>query len=116
VDHHESEAFGDALVALSAGDLRIRIVCDRGQVFADFGSVAQPDKWFDSAIVMEAMELSTNGGFRAPEIGPSLQGLAALLQAVGHELVQMFRAQEFPKTERKLAAIQEARAAKRFGG
>ena len=37
----QSDRFGDALVKLRSGDVRLRIVRDRLQIFADLGSAAE---------------------------------------------------------------------------
>jgi hypothetical protein len=53
LDHQSPEAFGDALVILGVGDLRLRALRDRDQILADFGSAADPTRYFDSAVVIE---------------------------------------------------------------
>lgn len=108
----KSEAFGDALVVLESGDVRLRIVRDRSQIFADLGSVAESDAWFDSTIVMQALGLTTKPAFGGTDPQIVLPGVAAFLKSVWPELVRMFGARTFATTKRQLTELQEARAAK----
>jgi hypothetical protein len=115
IEHRESDSFGDALVVLQAGELRVRVVRDRGQVFADFGSAADPARWFDSAVVMDAMGLSATAGFHDQDAKTSLSGIAALLRDCGQELMALFSSDRFASTEQQFTKVQHARAAKQFG-
>lgn len=42
---YDSQAFGNASVVLAGRTLRIRLVRDRGDVFADAAAAAYPDDW-----------------------------------------------------------------------
>jgi hypothetical protein len=112
VGEEKSEAFGDALVVLGSGDVRLRIVRDRSQIFADLGSIAEPDAWFDSTIVMQALGLATSPAFGGTDPRIVLPGIAAFLKSVWPELMRMFEARNFAATKRQLTELQEARAAK----
>jgi hypothetical protein len=115
VEHNESAAFGDALVVLQSGDVRTRIVRDRSQLFADLGSVVEPDNWFDSAVVMDLLGLSASGGFHERDATRVLHGLGAFIKSVWPDLTSMFSSRKFALTKQQLEALQRDRAAKRFG-
>jgi len=110
-----SDAFGDALAVAQSGDVRIRVVRDRGQVFVDIGSAAEPDVWFDSAVVMDALGLSKSGGFGSRDVESVVTGLLGFLKSVWPELTAMFDVRHFAATKRRLSQLQEERAAKRWG-
>lgn len=44
-DQYDEKAFGNAVVVLTGGNVRIRLVRDRGDVFADATSASFPDDW-----------------------------------------------------------------------
>ena len=44
-DQYDEKAFGNAVVVLAGGNVRIRLVRDRGDIFADAASVNFPDEW-----------------------------------------------------------------------
>lgn len=115
LEHRESASFGDAVVVLQAGELRIRVVRERGQVFADFGSASNTSRWFDSAVVLDVMDLSKIGGFHESETRASLSALAAFLRDCGKELMSLFSSERFPTTEQQLDEVQRSRAARQFG-
>ncbi len=115
IGEEKSEAFGDALVILESGDLRVRLVRDRSQIFADLGSVADPDTWFDSTIVMEALGLATQPAFGGTDAQVVLPSIAAFLKAVWSELVALLDRRRFAATKRQLTELQEARAVRRWG-
>lgn len=110
-----SEAFGNAWVILEGGNLRLRLVRDRGQIFLDLGSMHDPDEnLFDSAIVVEHL----NPGSR-PEASNwsgehSLKQIAQFVSILSSELQSAFSLQRYAGTTAALRAIQ-ARLASRFG-
>lgn len=113
--HEESEAFGDALVVLQAGDLRIRLVRDRGQVFVDFGSTADLATWFDSSVVFEFLELSDTSSWHSRDTSSVLNALQSFIQVFGKELSRKFAPSSFPMTRRNLVELREPRANKQYG-
>jgi hypothetical protein len=115
VEERKSEAFGDALVVLQSGDFRLRIVRDRSQIFADFGSAAEPETWFDSTIVMQALGLTTQPLFGGTDPQSVLPSLAAFLKSFWSELMAMFDLRHFAATKAQLTELQDARATKRWG-
>jgi hypothetical protein len=115
VEEQKSEAFGDALVVLQSGDFRLRIVRDRSQIFADLGSVTEPETWFDSTIVMQALGLTTQHLFGGTDPQSVLPSIAAFLKSFWSELITMFDPRHFAATKARLTGLQDARAAKRWG-
>lgn len=115
VDHETSDAFDNASVTLKARDLRIRIVRERSQVFVDFGSVANPDLWFDSAVVFEWVGASRDGGFHDANLKSVLRGLGSFLRAFERELSSKFAKDVFSSTAQQLIALRNTRASQRLG-
>ncbi|HET9986561.1 MAG TPA: hypothetical protein VFQ38_23490 [Longimicrobiales bacterium] len=116
VVHQEaSTSFDNAFVVLQSDDLRVRVVRERGQVFADFGSAAEPGTWFDSAVVMEHLGLSESAGFHDRDAAKALRGLAKFLRALWDELAAEFSSAAFAATKRELIAVRERRDVRRFG-
>lgn len=57
-DQYDESAFGNAEVILSGGNVLIRLVRDRGDVFADATSTAFPDDWTPLERVLAAVGVS----------------------------------------------------------
>jgi hypothetical protein len=51
-DVSDLDHFGDSIIVLTSSHLRIRIVRDMGQVFADIASLLQPDVWWQLGDVL----------------------------------------------------------------
>lgn len=115
VDHETSASFGNATVTLQSGELRLRVVRERSQVFVDFGSAAKPHSWFDSAVVADHLGLGPNGGFHSSDTTSVLRGLADFLRAFWGDLALRFSRERFSSTERDLLALRDARASARLG-
>lgn len=114
VEHEESSSFDNASVVLQTGDVRVRIVRERSVVFADLGSVAEPRRWFDSSVVMDYLGLSEEGGFHDSDAAAVLLGVSRFLTSCWQELSRAFGLTSFPTTRKKLQAVLDARAEKRF--
>lgn len=54
-----SEAFGNAAVVLSGRHLRIRVVRDRDQMFADAASCGSPEAWYPLQMVLRAVGVAS---------------------------------------------------------
>jgi len=52
---HDAAMFGNAIVVLAGGDVRIRLVRDRGDVFADAASAQSAEDWAPLERVLEAV-------------------------------------------------------------
>ena len=109
VDHDESESFGDALVVLVSSDFRMRIVSDRGQIFADFGAPTAPWTWWDSATIFERFDLSKKGGFRGRDVEEVLEGIATFVDLFGADLRDLFSDVRRDDTTRELSALRQSR-------
>jgi hypothetical protein len=70
--------FGDSLLVLEGSRIRIRLVADRGQFFADVSSVAAPPRWLPLQSVLPHVIAGTS-----PSWGPwkTIPELGRLLQA-----------------------------------
>jgi hypothetical protein len=108
-------SFENAMVTLEAPDLRVRIVRERSQVFADFGAVAAPDSWFDSAVIIDYLGLSAAAGFHDRNARVVLRGVASFVLAFHPELAEKFSQPTLAKTTAALAALKNARASASYG-
>jgi len=51
-DRYDAQAFGSGLVSLRRGDVRVRVVNERGYWFVEIGSVVAPEEFFDARLVL----------------------------------------------------------------
>lgn len=114
VSYEESESFDNAVVILGSPQLRLRIIRERRQFFLDIGCVAEPDTWFDSAVVFDYLGLSSNGGFHGREEA-SIRKMCEFVVVMWKELVLAFAPTSFNKTKKDLEALRDRRAAHLFG-
>jgi hypothetical protein len=56
---YEPESFGNAMVVLAGRNIRIRLVRDRGQAFAQAASNLHPEDWSPLQRVLEAVGVSS---------------------------------------------------------
>jgi hypothetical protein len=56
----DEEAFGNALVVLAGKNLRVRLVCDRDESFADAASSSDPEQWHPLQRVIRAVGASVS--------------------------------------------------------
>ena len=113
VSHEESESFDNAVVTLGSPQLRLRIIRERRQLFLDIGCVAEPDIWFDSAVVFDYLGLSDKGGFHGREEA-SLTKMCEFVMVMWRELVLAFSPNSFSKSKKRLEALRDHRAADRY--
>jgi len=115
VAHHTDDSFDNAFVVLATTDLRLRIIRERGKILVDFGPPTEPDTWFDSAIVMEYLDVSSAGGLLGTRTQDVLPAAAAFVNTFHQELAQMFAPQRLPETRQRLDVLKERRAERLFG-
>ena len=115
VAQDQSDSFDNATVTLEAGDVCVRIVRERSQVFVDFGSVAKPGLWFDSTVVFDFLGIARDGGFHSTDTTAVLRGLSSLLRAFWPEIKSRFGRDTFARTESALTTLRNAKAAERLG-
>lgn len=112
VDHRVYEQhFGSAWVLLVRGDVRIRIVNDRGLWFIEIGSAAATEEWFDARLVL--MEVGVGQGETAPDYA-SLEVLCELLAEMAPKWEVLFHSTTFATARRSLRSRQMASATERF--
>jgi len=68
VQSDTSDSFDNASVVLQAPALRLRVVRERSQVFIDVGPASEPGTWFDSAVVIDYLGLSSKAGFHDRDV------------------------------------------------
>lgn len=115
VESETAESFDNAYVVVQAPELRIRILRERSQIFADFGSPSEPNTWFDSAVIMDHLGLSTDGGFHDSDARGVLHGVSTFVAACWTALTEMFDQSHLGATKQELEVLKEKRAAKLFG-
>jgi hypothetical protein len=104
-DDFRPEAFGDSFVTLESGSLRVRFVRDRGQVWADVGTIEKPGKWWHLIYILEAIHgVLPESTFELKQAASLLaENLPAIAESLGPEL----RATE---AELKLSEAERLRA------
>ena len=116
VESQTSDSFDNANVVLQSSALRLRVIRERSQVFLDIGPQSEAGTWFDSAVVMDYLGLSSNAGFHAEDVRAVLRGVGAFVKSMWSELTAKFSPQQLEATKKELRTLAEARAAKMFGG
>jgi hypothetical protein len=72
-EQHEPRAFGDGIVVLRNDVLRLRFVNDRSQIFVEFASLHDPNKWWELTFVLEAiLDRHVVVGFAVDQIASAL--------------------------------------------
>jgi hypothetical protein len=115
-DFRETPAsFGNALVDLHGGSLRVRVLRERGQILAAFGSVKDPTALFDSAFVMALLGLTETGGFDDSDSTRALTGIASFIRVHFYELNALFGPAQYAETKQKLRALRDEQMEKLWG-
>ena len=104
--------FGSGWVLLVRGDVRIRIVNDRGLWFIEIGSSAAPDEWFDARLVL--MEVGV-GQVETATDSASFEVLCDLLAETASKWEVLFLSTTFSTARRSLRSREIASATERFG-
>ena len=116
VVHSETApSFDNANVVLEGAALRLRVVRERGQVFLVIGPRSEPGTWFDSALLMDYLGLSSSASFSYDDARQTLRGAGAFVTAMSDELIAAFSSQQLAATKKELRSRAEARAEKMFG-
>lgn len=55
---YDAQAFGNAFVVLAGANLRVRVIRDRDDVFADAASCVEPEDWYPLQRVIRAVGVS----------------------------------------------------------
>lgn len=111
-DSHVSKSFGgDAWLILSAKNVRLRFVSDRGQLFLDFQTVGdQGDKsWYSCDIVRQLV----TGEDRCP--AQMDEGNAEFLKTYFARIEELFSAEKLPEVRRQLTKLEKLRSKRLFG-
>jgi len=104
-----SESFGNALVILESGNLRLQFIKDRDQLFLDFQPTHNKKEWFSIDIVKQLI---------TGNIEPSAQmnsDKAEFLKIHLDEINDLFSPTNFKSTFKKLKELERARAKRLFG-
>src|SRR4051812_3178043 len=90
VEHEEGQAFDNALVILEGPELRLRVIRERGQLFVEFGSPAEPAVWFNSSVVMGLLSIGSKDGWHSTDADAVLSELAQFIYTNGSLLNGLF--------------------------
>jgi hypothetical protein len=115
VSSEVADVFDNATVVLEAPALRIRVLRERSIVVLDIGPAFEPNTWFDSAVVMDYLGLSTDAGFHDRDARGVLRGAGAFLTSMWKELTTKFERHQFTNTKKELSSLREDRALRLFG-
>lgn len=104
---HDAEAFGNAAVVLTGGNVRIRVIRDRDETFADAASRLDPGNWYPLQRVIRAV-----GGSSPPPEGLLSPGDAAtLIESHFADLDRGLSSGELDQTRKTLQQLgEQARA------
>lgn len=115
VESEAAESFDNAYVVLEAQELRVQVLRERSVVVLAMGPTFEPNTWFDSAVLMDYLGLSPEGGFHDRDARGVLRGAGAFITSMWKELTIMFGQQRVVTTKQELNALREQRAATRYG-
>lgn len=115
VESETAESFDNAYVVLEAPTLRVQVLRERSIVVLGVGPTSEPNTWFDSAVLMDYLGLSPDGGFHDRDARGVLRGTGAFITSMWSELTTMFGGQQVITTKQELNALREQRAATRYG-
>jgi hypothetical protein len=106
---------GDAVVVLDGPNVRVRVVQDRGQLFAGLTDADGEAPWVDISFVRQLLAgadepLSISSG------EPFSVELADFLSGAADQLAELFAAENREDTSSRLRRLKRASARKRFGG
>lgn len=104
--------FGSGWVLLERGDVRIRILNDRGQWFVEFGSAAAPDEWFDARLVLKEIDAKPQDDGTDER---ALESLCKLLTDTAPRWEVLFLRATFATARRSLRAREIELAREQFG-
>ncbi|MGQ0430296.1 MAG: hypothetical protein ACT4UQ_10210 [Gammaproteobacteria bacterium] len=103
---YDEQAFGNALVVLAGANLRVRVIRDRDETFADVASRLDPENWFPLQRAIRAVGISS-----APPEGLLPPATAAqLVERYFQDLNAGFAQERWGNTKCELEAL--GRAAK----
>lgn len=115
VEHEEGQSFDNALVVVDSPAFRMRVIRERGQLFVDFGSLAEPSSWYDSSVVMGALGLRGGDGWHSTNADTVFSELADFVIANEGRLAGLFEPSRFAESKGKLVAVREQQSADRWG-
>lgn len=107
VMREESCIFDNAYAVHEKDGLRIRLVSDRGHPYVDVGSVHDPDKWYDLALIRNHLDN------RDIVETPSMPELASFLSREYALLIGMFTT-KFAETVKLVQSLQQESALRTF--
>lgn len=115
VSYEQAKVFDNAMVVAQGHELRVRVVRERGEVFVDFGSTAQPAVWFDSSVVMEYLGLRGSDGWHSSDAQAVLSDLGGFIAEHVRALEGKFALSEFAMTRKELVVVRERQDIARWG-
>ena len=89
-ESYEPKAFGNCVVVLQSGQIKIRFSSDRGQIFAELESLVAPKEWWDVIFLLEAIRGTIpQPTFDLQEVGSLLrENFTDLIESLGPNWAQ----------------------------
>jgi hypothetical protein len=109
-----ADAFDNALVSFRSDRLRIRIIRERGQVFADFAPPDGPPEWCDAPALLKYLGSMERIAEFTRTDQRSVVALAGLIQPFYGAIAELYAAPRRDKTVLELRVLQEERARHRW--
>ena len=114
-DHQEGGSFDNATVTLTGLNVRVRVYRERGIIHMEVASTHSPHAWMDSAVLMEYLGLSREGGFHGTSLSVVMEGIGSFLNASWDELNRVFGQSSFRETNRALDSVRAEQSVRRWG-
>ena len=106
---YNPKAFGDAVVGFQSRDFALRVVRDRGQIFADVGPAQTLDEWYD---LKRVLEFQGRGSTDTSEF--ELNELVRVLKVNYDELSRLFSKENYSLISDKLKRFEIEKAKERL--
>jgi len=111
-DVQDRKHFGDRVIVLEKGDVRLRIIRERNEWFADVGSTLNDGEQFDISIVMRAVRGQSP---LPPSTRASIENLVSCLTRAASGWEPLFGREHFHETCEMIRSFEIASARERFG-
>jgi len=83
---YDPAIFGDSMVVLRSDALCLRIIRERGRIFAEVAPLADPQNWWDLGMILEVLHRPPPGHHLQSVAGALRTNLPAVIEALGPNL------------------------------
>ena len=109
----DNKHFGNALLMVTRGSVRTRIIRERGLWFVEIGSTKDPREWFDARLILRLLRDTVD--YSAPLDDNALSRLLLALGQAVDKWEILFHDSVYPTTRAELKSLERASAQERFG-